>query len=368
MRAVSFCGAWIAALSWTSMMIVSGAAATGHAADLAVEEFMISSADPEVRLYVRNKHRPDQQDFVAERTLLFVHGASQPAEATFDLALDGLSWMDFIARRGWDVYLVDVRGYGRSTRPAEMDRPPEENPPIVRTDVAVGDLATAVDFILQHRNIARLSLLGWSWGTTLVGGYAAQHPERVERLVLYAALWLSEGVAAPTGAYVALPMEVARMRLQAGAPDDAKEALLPTAWFEAWRAEALASDPTGAAQDPPVLRSPAGVRQDLHDLWGAGRPTYDPGAISAPTLLVTGAWDQVTPPDQAQGVFDLLGSRVKRFVQIGAATHLLLLERNRMQLFQEVQLFLETPIADWDGAGGQPGASGGDHSPPVARK
>ena len=137
-------------------------------------------------------------------------------------------------------------------------------------------------------------------------------------------------------------MEVARQRLQAGAPDDEKEALLPSAWFEAWKAAALASDPVGAMQDPPVLRSPAGVRQDLHDLWQAGKPTYDPGAISAPTLLVTGAWDQVTPPEQAQGVFDALASETKQFVQIGAATHLLMLEKNRSQLFQEVQLFLET--------------------------
>ena len=119
----------------------------------------------------------------------------------------------------------------------------------------------------------------------------------------------------------------------------------PLPWFAAWKAEALASDPLGAMQDPPVLRSPAGVRQDLHDLWGAGKPTYDPGAISAPTLLVTGFWDQVTPPDQAQGVFDALASKTKRFVQVGAATHLLMLEKNRLQLFEEVQLFLDQRLA-----------------------
>jgi pimeloyl-ACP methyl ester carboxylesterase len=244
------------------------------------------------------------------------------------------------------VYLVDVRGYGRSTRPAEMDRPPEENPPLVRTQVAVRDVATAVDFVLRRRDVPRLSLLGWSWGTTLAGGYAAAHPERVERLVLYAALWLSNGIPAPTGAYVSAPMETARARLQAGAPDDEKETLLPSAWFEAWKAAALASDPVGAKQDPPVLRSPAGVRQDLHEFWSAGKPTYDPGAISSPTLLVTGDWDQVTPPDQAQAVFDELGSATKRFVQIGAATHLLMIEKNREQLFQEVQLFLEADLPE----------------------
>lgn len=338
--------ACVAAAAWAAVIAMPTARSNAGSTDLVVEEFMIDSADPGVRLYVRNKRPAGQPSFGPERTLLFVHGASQPAEATFDLSLEGLSWMDFIARRGWDVYLVDLRGYGRSTRPPEMDRPPEESPPIVRTDVAARDVGAAVDFVLQRRAIPRLSLLGWSWGTTLVGGYAAEHPDRVERLVLYAALWLGEGIPAPTGAYVSAPMEVARQRLQAGAPDDEREALLPTAWFEVWKAEALASDPVGAAQDPPVLRSPAGVRQDLHELWSAGKPTYDPSAISAPTLLVTGAWDQVTPPDQAQAVFDALGSATKRFVQIGAATHLLMLERNRAQLFQEVQLFLEAGARD----------------------
>jgi len=41
--------------------------------------------------------------------------------------------MDYIARHGWDVYLIDVRGYGRSTRPPEMDQPAASNPPIVTT-------------------------------------------------------------------------------------------------------------------------------------------------------------------------------------------------------------------------------------------
>jgi hypothetical protein len=33
----------------------------------------------------------------------------------------------------------------------------------------------------------------------------------------------------------------------------------------------------------------------------------------------------------------------KRFVEIGEGTHSVLLEKNRMQLFREVQLFLDDP-------------------------
>jgi hypothetical protein len=34
---------------------------------------------------------------------------------------------------------------------------------------------------------------------------------------------------------------------------------------------------------------------------------------------------------------------MKRLVEIGEASHLLMLERNRLQLFREVQLFLDEP-------------------------
>jgi len=143
-----------------------------------IEEFLIPSADPAIDLYVRNKHLPGDRTYTPDKILLFVHGATYPAETAFDLQLDGLSWMDYIARRGYDVYLVDVRGYGRSTRPPEMDRPPGDNAPIVRTQTAVKDVGAAVDFILERRGVQKLNLLGWSWGTTLMGWYTPRRTTR----------------------------------------------------------------------------------------------------------------------------------------------------------------------------------------------
>jgi hypothetical protein len=35
--------------------------------------------------------------FRADRTVLYVHGTTQASETTFDLALDGKAWMDYIA-------------------------------------------------------------------------------------------------------------------------------------------------------------------------------------------------------------------------------------------------------------------------------
>jgi hypothetical protein len=46
--------------------------------------------------------------------------------------------------------------------------------------------------------------------------------------------------------------------------------------------------------------------------------------------------------EHAQALFQKLPSGPdKRLVQIGEGTHLVMLEKNRMQLFQEVQFFLD---------------------------
>ena len=153
---------------------------------LVMEEFMVSAVDPGISLYVRNKHPQEVKKFPGEKILLYVHGATYPSETAFDLKLNGLSWMDYIARHGYDVYLVDLRGYGKSTRPPEMDKPAADNEPIVRTETAVKDVGAAVDFILKRRGVSKINLLGWSWGTAIMGWYTAQNNDKVNRLVLYA--------------------------------------------------------------------------------------------------------------------------------------------------------------------------------------
>ncbi|WP_082145789.1 alpha/beta hydrolase [Microvirga massiliensis] len=332
----------LTAAALTALAAFPSVGTAGAAPKLVTEEFMIA-ADPGTQLFVRNKRPEDTTQFAPERTLLFVHGATLPSEATFDFPLAGLSWMDFIAQHGWDVYLVDVRGYGRSTRPPEMDQPAASNPPVATTDVAVKDVGSAIDFILRRRGLSKLTVMGWSWGTVIVGAYTADHNDKVERLVLYAPVWLQSAPPAatasrPSGAYIAAPPK--RERLQIGAPDDRKSDLMPG--FDAWSAVALATDPVGSKQNPPVLRSPAGVWQDFRDYWDIGKPYYDPARIKVPTLVIVAEWDGLTPPEQAQALFHKLPSGSdKRFVEIGEGTHLVMLEKNRMQLFREVQFFLD---------------------------
>src|ERR1700691_2092177 len=104
-------------------VMVAGTTAMAKDPAIVMEEFTVPAVDPGIDLYVRNKHPRGVKRFAADKILLFVHGATYPSETTFDLKLNGLSWMDYIAQHGYDVYLVDVRGFGRSTRPPEMNQP-----------------------------------------------------------------------------------------------------------------------------------------------------------------------------------------------------------------------------------------------------
>jgi len=316
--------------------------------DLITEDFMVPALDPGISLYVRNKRPAGMRGFSPARTVLFVHGATYPAHATFDLKLDGSSWMDFIAAHGYDVYLFDIRGYGKSTRPQEMADKPEANPPIVRTATAVRDIAAVVDFILARRGIARLVLLGWSWGTFSSPTYFAQHPDKVERLVLYSPIWIGQtgrlvaSLAAKLGAYRTVTREDAHARWYAGVPEDRKMALIPAATFDAWADVTFASDPDGAKMTPPAIRAPNGVVQDCVETWWAGKPYYDPAKITVPALLITAAWDNDVPAAMARTVFPLLvNSPDKRLVELPEGTHSVMMEENRLELFEAVQAFLD---------------------------
>ena len=69
---------------------------------------------------------------------------------------------------------------------------------------------------------------------------------------------------------------------------------------------------------------------------------YDPAGIRVPTLLVHAEWDADLPSYMLYEYFArLTNAPYKRYVQIGEGTHSIIMEKNRMQLFQAVQQFLD---------------------------
>jgi pimeloyl-ACP methyl ester carboxylesterase len=331
-------------LALVLIFLALGTSSYSQTARLETESYRIPSADPGIELYIRNKRPAGVTAFAPEKILAYVHGATYPSETAFDLPLNGLSMMDFLAAQGYDVYLVDVRGYGGSTRPAEMDKPAAENKPIADTITAVKDVGAAVDHILKRRNVSKINLMGWSWGTAIMGMYTAQNNSKVNRLVLYAPLWIFStkpiiGGDGPLGAYRTVSKAAAKDRWLKGVAEAKKADLIPQGWFEQWADATWATDPQSSKEN--LLRAPNGVLQDVRDYWANGKAQYDPADITVPALLIHAEWDADLPSDQSHGYFaKLTNTPYKRFIELGEGTHTVMMEKNRMQLFREVAAFL----------------------------
>jgi pimeloyl-ACP methyl ester carboxylesterase len=314
---------------------------------LKMEEFRVTS-DPGIQIYVRNKRPAGVTQFSPDKTVVYVHGATYPSETAFDLQLDGLSWMDYIAQRGYDVYLLDVRGYGQSTRPPQMDKPAKDSAPFGGTMEAMRDVDAVVEFIKKRNSIDKVNLLAWSWGTAIMQWYTSLNSHKVNKLVLYAPVWIRQTASlvqvapGPMPAYREVRRDQAKGRWLTGVPADKQADLIPNGWFDAWADATFATDPVGAKQNPPVLRAPNGVVEDGLKYWGNGVIPWKVEDIKVPVLLIKAEWDQDTPAYMAQALLPkLTGAPYKRYVEIGEGTHTVIMEKNRMMLFREVQLFLD---------------------------
>ncbi len=314
--------------------------------ELITTDHRIESSQAGLNLFVRNKRAQDRDSFPPAATVLFVHGATYPSTVTFDYVIDGQSWMDIMAAAGFDVWCVDLLGYGASDRPAEMSLPADDNPPVVDTEAAVADVSKVVDFILAQRNLSRVALIGYSWGTMICGNYAGLQPDKVERLVLYGAAWMGTGGAIATGArlgaYRLVDAAAVLARWCRELDDGQIAGIAAPAHMAAWADAAIASDPEAARHDPPQARAPAGVVKDVQERLMKAIPPYDPGAIRATTMIVVGEWDRETRPEQGREVFALLsGATDRRYVMIGGATHSMLIENQRGALHRVVDSFLK---------------------------
>lgn len=325
----------------------------GQAKEIITKDYFIDSLDPGIQLHIREKFMGHVGNVPGEKIILFVHGATYSSIPGFDIPLPGYSWMDYLAQRGYIAYCLDIRGYGGSTRPPEMAQPPSANPPIVRAEEAVRDIAAAVEYIRKKNEVDKINLLGWSWGTVTTGMYTALNNEKVHKLILLAPVYSVKHPAAKRfedsvnpghpnlkiGAYRFTKAEDAIKRWLAGVKGGD--------WIdpqvrETWGRLILESDPTSCQRTPPSLRSPNGVLVDIYYIF-TERPIYDAAQIKVPVLILRGDADTESLDVDARGLFaKLTSARYKRYVLIGDGTHFIIAEKNRWQLFQETQLFLDS--------------------------
>ena len=147
------------------------------------ETFRVLVDSLQLRVLIHH-HRPTRRGIgTGLAPVLFVHGSSFPTALAAGFKFDGVSWMDDLAARGFDVWGLDFLGYGGSDRYAAMRDAPFANPPLGRAPDAARQILAAVQFIRARTQAPRVSIVAHSWGTVATGVFAADHPTLLDRLV-----------------------------------------------------------------------------------------------------------------------------------------------------------------------------------------
>ena len=283
--------------------------------------------------------------------VLFVHGAGTPAEVTFDVPYNDYSWMAYLAKAGFDVFSMDMTGYGRSTRPPAMNDPcnfskaqqaqfvpslipapcgPSHPSPITTMDSDWNDIAAVVDHLRVLRRVDKVSIVGWSQGGPRAGGYAARYPAKVARLVVLAPAYTR---ASPPEAPNPLPPSSGPMTAQSQTDFKANwdrqvgcaEQYEPAASAAVWT-EMLASDPVGATWGLGVRRAPQ------VPTWGFNQAVV--AKMQTPFLMVTGAHDKQVAPERVRDLYADLGSKGKVIIDLACSSHNAMWEKNHLLLFK----------------------------------
>lgn len=292
--------------------------------------------------------RPGEADLLIRHapgpgpSVIYVYGATFPSALSIAYRFGGYSWLDDLQARGFDVWGFDFAGYGGSDRPAAFAREAERGEPIGRASDAAGQLARVVAHVRLASGRQRVSLVAHSWGTIVAGLFASRHPDEVERLVLFGPICRRDGLCsepANIGAWRLVSIAAQLARFVEDVPKGHPTVLIEPE-LRRWGPAYLASDPEAAFRMPePAVKVPSGPSADIAAAW-AGRLGYEPAAITAPVLIVRGAWDSLTTDADASWLRERLGSSETRDVVIPQGTHLMHLEHAREGLFEATAAFL----------------------------
>ncbi len=301
-----------------------------------------------IDLFVREKvpasilNAPDGKA-PAGKVVLMVHGGYSPATLAFDVAYRNYSWMEYLAKRGYDVFAMDMTGYGKSGHPM-MDDPCNLDPKqqsllvpknlaatcapkypfeLVSSDSESADIDRVVDYIRTLRGVDKIALIGWSGGGIRTGTYVGRHPEKVEKLVIFASSNYSRKN--PSQRPDVLPKPGAPMTMQT------RDVGIGKRWLGTSKCPAsiepgmpdliwnlnVELDPVGATWGTGGLRAPS------RTYWGWNGEGA--AKVKVPTLIMVGEQDDLTRSNNE--LFDDLGTDRKAFVGIACATHFMVWEQ-----------------------------------------
>ncbi|MCT4352360.1 alpha/beta hydrolase [Streptomyces sp. Je 1-79] len=308
-----------------------------------------------VQLFVRERDGTPLGLLPKRRAVLMLHGRSVPVLAGFDLRHKSYSWAEALAKAGYDVFLMDLQGSGRSPRP-KMDDPRNVNPAsqnllkprppgftpgpanyafqLNNSNSDRDELHTVVEWIRKERKVDKIAFVGWSAAAFTMGPYAVNNPTKVESLFLLAPIFPPDGTSTPPNP---LPQPGfptflgTRWGLESGwntelsCVGQREPGMVEKAW-----AAIMENDPVGRTWGPPEGLSR--IRNFVR--WGWNRATAAQGDVlggSVPVLIVYGDSDtqvNTSPPSanpelnfSVPALYDAVAGAHKLMVKLACAGH-----------------------------------------------
>ncbi|ARP93720.1 alpha/beta hydrolase [Bordetella genomosp. 13] len=285
--------------------------------------------------------------------MLMVNGGRSGVLASWDVDAPGTSTAQEIAKAGHRVYLMDVRGFGRSEFPAEMqDRTDARNGRVaVRSNEAVRDIAAVVREIRRrHPGDHRLAAIGWATGSQWLGHYASLYPDDISHLIYYNAAY-----GGPAGGWPLQqefgdprsPTDLDRSRYGAYRFATAESLVgrwrsegINTAFLARYAQLSMEGDASANTREPPSFRFPSGPTADTLKLVN-GRQLFDASFIRSHVLILRSERDFWSrPADVATLKSHLTEAASVEVVQIAGASHYV-----HLQPTADRQKFLDVVLA-----------------------
>ena len=248
-----------------------------------------------------------------EENIILVHGLTYSSHE-FDINYKDYSLVRFLADKGYTVWRLDIAGYGQSDKPKDGF--------VVNSDYASDNIYYAVNEICELTGKSKVDVLGWSWGTVTTSRFVSNHPEIVNKLVLYAPIVSGIGESNVDTDYHKNSWENAVGDFQVNSDGNIDESIVEPAVVEYFGSSCWKYD----GED-----SPNGPRRDI--CVDESVALIDMSKISVPTLLIYGDADPYLNYELIDKMYQELPKGSMRKIISGAA-HCAYIEKPYYRDFQ----------------------------------
>ncbi len=291
------------------------------------QRYEAKKGDVRLQLYRRRLKAPVAGEAPLP-VLILVHGSSMSTMPTFDLTVPGAgeySMFNVFARYGYDVWGIDFEGYGRSSVTAGWSD--------IKSGVA--DLAAMTPIVERETGAKKFHMVGESSGALRCAAFAAEYPDRVDRLVFSA--YTYTGKDSPTLTERAKGLEFYRTHNRRPRPKEMLESIFT-------RDKPGTSDPrTGAALVAAELPFGDSVPTGTYLDMTSKLPIIEAKLIKAPVLVARGQHDGIATEADLLDFYEQLPNPDRQFVTLPGLAHSLVLGANRELFWHATHAFLSTP-------------------------